>query len=354
MSRTAAAMRSARKPPAPRRPLRTLLRVIGWFLFVLSLPLLAWFVYNRIDEAPSADAARWSAPRREVKDADNGWLYLYGIGAAPDDEPIALGRRRVDAYLAREQKDPSSKADPSEHNDSDPLPQVKPDEKLDGITELCPYRDTECVAWAAQHRAALERLAQANRVRLERFQTLLNMTQFQEPPIAGDFPIADMSIASLRSNLLALEANDGARIPAVAAELVRHVAFWRRASEQAETLITKMVGFAFVARSQLLMVELLRRATPAQRASIAAGVDEVLAAPSAAALNLDVAASENFQSTSHVLRYQLPGPWASLRNCWNGRTQNGSCVKDFWMTAALAPQASFPAQWDPKLGIHVT
>src|SRR6185436_16596373 len=110
MSRSAPAARPLRKPVQARRPLRTVLKVFGWILFLLILPPLAWFTYNRIDESPSADARRWAnQPRREVKDADNGWLYLYGIGAAEGDDPIALGRRRADAYTARARNDPSSR-----------------------------------------------------------------------------------------------------------------------------------------------------------------------------------------------------------------------------------------------------
>lgn len=326
----------------PRRPRRRLLRVLGWIVLVLCLPPLAWLVWNRIDEAPNADALRWgSPPVREVADADNAWLYLFGIGAAENDDPIAYGRRRADAYLARAGNDPKGKPDPLEDAANDPLPRVAPDESIDGIKTLCGLRDTDCIGWAAQHRTALERLAQANRVRLQRFEVLLGLPLWQEAPLLSlDFPLPDTDIAALSVNLLALEANDGARIPAVAAELVRHVALWRRATEQPEWLLSKIVGFVSIERCQRLLVELHERATPAQREQMQAAVDAVFAPSSAAATSLDVVAYEHFQTTSIAFRREIPGLWQSLRNCVRGEPMNGSCGKDLAFSATFLPQAS--------------
>ncbi len=78
---------------------------------MLCLPPLAWLAWNRIEEAPNADALHWgNPPVREVADAHNAWLYLLGIGAAEGDDPVAFGRRRVDAYVARARRDPMAAA----------------------------------------------------------------------------------------------------------------------------------------------------------------------------------------------------------------------------------------------------
>ncbi|WP_313919056.1 hypothetical protein [Tahibacter sp.] len=326
----------------PQRPRRRLLRALVWIVLVLCLPPLAWLVWNRIDEAPNADALRWgNPPAREVADADNAWLYLFGVGAAENDDPAAYGRRRANAYLARAGNHPKAKPDPLEDAANDPTPHVAPDERIDGIRQLCSMRETDCIGWAAQHRTALQRLAQANRVRLQRFEVLLGLPLWQEAPLLSlDFPLPDTDLAALSINLLALEANDAARIPDVAAELVRHVALWRHATEQPEWLLSKIIGFVSIERCQRLLVELHERATPAQREQMQAAVDAVFAPPGTAATNLDVVAYEHFQTTSIAFRREIPGLWQSLRNCVHGEPTNGSCGKDLAFSATFLPQAT--------------
>lgn len=331
------------KMPAPRRrPLRTLLRIVAWVIGVPVLALLVWLIYNCIDEAPSADALRWSqSPVRDVADADNAWLYLYGIGAAEDEDPVSLGRRRVDLYEARLRGDPRAPADAAESTASDPLPQVRIDAQRDGIAEHCPFRDGDCIAWAAQNRAALLRLAEANRVRLQRFETLLQLPQWHEAAtVSLDMPIPPTDIAVLRLDLLALAASDAARSAEVAAAIATQVAFWRRASEQGNWLVSKILGFVFVERCQRLLVNLYERSAPAQRASIEAALAATLAPPSAAASRLDILAQEHFQSTSRGLRDSVPGLWQSLRNCVRGAPVNGSCASDLMLSTTFLPQAT--------------
>ena len=89
-------------------------RVLGWIALVLCLPPLAWLVWNRIDEAPNADALRWgNPPVREVPDADNAWLYLFGVGAAENDDPVAYGRRRAGRLSGSCRQSPQGQARPA-------------------------------------------------------------------------------------------------------------------------------------------------------------------------------------------------------------------------------------------------
>lgn len=330
-------------PLSARRPRRRVWRVLFWLLVVFALPPLAWLVWNRIDEAPNADALRWGAPiQRVVADADNAWLYFLGIGAAADDEPIAFARRRVDAYLAQAKADPD--AAPAESPDataSEPLPYVGTVAGADEPVTLCTVRDADCLAWAAQHRAELESLATSNALQLRRYAAVLDMTQWQEAPLLSmDYPIPTMTVATLELNLLALAAGDNERLPALVAEIARRSALWRRVAEQSEWLVSKIIAFAFAANGQRVAVAIYARATPAQRARMDADIDAVLAAPSAAETSLDVLASEHFRTTSASLRREIPGVWRTLRNCFSGRPKNGSCSKDLAFSATFLPQAT--------------
>lgn len=326
----------------PQRPRRRMLRVLARIVLVLCLPPLAWLVWNRIDEAPNADALRWgNPPEREVPDADNAWLYLLGIGAAENDDPIAYGRRRVDAYVARARRDPQAKADPLEDDRNAAMPYVGSVEGIDGIAQLCPPHGPDCIGWAAAHRAALGRLADANRLRLQRLDTAIALPQWQEAPLlSSDFPTPSMQLVVLKINLLALDANDSRRIPAVAEEIARHAALWRRASEDAEWLLSKAFGGAFMERYQRLLVELYEHAKPAQREALQPAIDSVFAAPTAAATNLDVVGYDSFQMTAVALRGEIPSLWQSLRNCMHGTPKNGSCSNDLVSSTTYLPQAT--------------
>lgn len=325
----------------PRRPRRRP-RVLGWILLVLCLPPLGWLVWNRIDEAPNADAQRWgNPPVRDVSDARNAWLYLLGIGAAEGDDPVAFGRRRVDAYVARARTNPTAAADPLEDDRNAPVPYVGTVEGLDGIAQLCPRRGTNCIDWAAAHRPALERLADANRLRLQRLDSAIALPQWQEAPLlSGDFPTPSMQLVVLKLNLLALDANDGNRLVEIAEEIARYDALWRRAAEDAEWLLSKAFAMSFMERHQLLLAHLYERATPGQREAMQAAVDRVFAAPTAAASNLDVAAYDAFQITTRTFRGEIPGLWQSLRNCMHGTPKNGSCGNDLLSIATYLPQAT--------------
>jgi len=326
----------------PRRQRGRRLRVFVWILLVLCVPPLAWLIWNRIDEAPNADALRWgNPPVRQVPDAQNAWLYLLGIGAAEDDDPIAYGRRRVDAYVARARTDPTAAADPVEDDRNAPVPYVSRVEGIDGIAQLCPRRGTNCIEWAAAHRPALQRLADANRLRLQRLDSAIALPQWQEVPLLmGDFPTPSVQLIVLELNLLALEANDGSRLVDIAENVARHDALWRRAIEDAEWLLSKAFAMSFTERHQLLLADLYERATPEQREAMQPAVERVFAAPTAAATNLDVAAYDAFQITAITLRAEIPGLRQSLNNCMYGTPKNGSCGNDLLSSATFLPQAT--------------
>jgi hypothetical protein len=316
-------------------------RSFRW-LALLLLPPLIWFIANRIDEAPNADALRWgNPPERNVADAQNAWLYLLGIGAADGDDPVVHARRRVDAYIARARRDPDGEPDPQEDDRNDPIPYVGSVDGIDGFAQLCPRHESRCIDWATAHRPALQRQAQANSVRLQRLDAALALPQWQEAPLLStNFPAPSMTLAALKANLLALDADDPSRLPAVADELARHAALWRRATEQGEWLLSRSFGFAFIGRYQRLLAELYERATPAQREAMQPALDSVFAAPAPAATNLDVVAYDGFQITVAGLRGATPGLWQSLGNCMRGTPENGTCGNDLLASATYLPQAT--------------
>ncbi len=129
------------------------------------------------------------------------------------------------------------------------VPEVKPDPDRDGFTTLCRPSLGNCSAWALQHRAALLRLVDANRLRLATTRQghcadAVAGAAAQQREFSASSRDDDPFTASRHSHC---EAGDGGDPVALGQELARHAALWRRASEQADWLVSKMIAVSFLA-----------------------------------------------------------------------------------------------------------
>jgi hypothetical protein len=321
----------------PRRRLRLAL------LLIAAVPL-AGYLYYGLDEAPSGIAQSVSArPARSIPDVDNAWIYLTGIGASADVDPVRAGRSTVDAYLADA---------PPETIDAEAVPEVRPDPERDGFASVCRPSLGHCSTWAAQHRDALQRLVDANRLRLSRLDTAMTLTQWQESPIRSqNMPPTPAATVRLHFAALALRASAGEDPVALGEVLARDAEFWRRASEQADWLLSKMLAVMFLADSQRLLVEIYADATLDQRRALDPVVDSTLAPPSAAMSNLDVYAYDVTQMSAVAARSVYPGLGAALRRCWHGAEPQpaappqvaavtGTCGEQLVDAVTFRPQAT--------------
>ena len=93
--------------------LRKILVILPWVaggLFGLSVLLyLVALAVNWRDAEPSAAAlqmADFYRSRTDVRDEDNGFVYMMGFDVGPDEDPMAMGFRRVD-WLRKAEGDTS-------------------------------------------------------------------------------------------------------------------------------------------------------------------------------------------------------------------------------------------------------
>jgi len=322
----------------------------AWLVLAATTAVLfAAVYYYRHDEAPTAAALRWSAPpARTVADTDNIWLYLLGTGAAENVDPRVAGRQRVAAYLARPDTYTTTDSEAKEA-----LPAVAVDPDRDGFAVPCRPALGDCFAWARQHRAAMTRLLDANRLRLSRIDQAAALTQWQEAPLRNtDFPMIPAATIRLQIAGLALRAIDADPI-AVGHEIAAQAAMWRRAAAQSDWLIDKMLAVSFLSDHRRLLVDVYANATAAQRAALDGAVDAVLAAPSVAESSLDVAVYDNLQVTALSLRREFPSVATIVRNCWRGEdtatdTMTGappdSCANRVADSLTYLPQATTNTQ----------
>ncbi|HUG98601.1 MAG TPA: hypothetical protein VMQ83_05465, partial [Gammaproteobacteria bacterium] len=326
-----------------RSPWRLLLRVLAVLLLIPAVPAVAWWVYNRIDEPPSAEARKLERPGRAVPDADNAWLYLLGIGAPEGVDPVLYGRQRVDSYEAW-MLEARPGADAPEFRAEDAIPEVDPDTGIDGVDALCPARDTDCLHWAAEHEHVLERLRKANALRLQRSERLLAMPDWHAvttPSMQEPYP--DAGVLALRANLLALDlhrtlARDPDRTATALERLADEVDFCRRVRAHPQDAITTLVAARRVETAQRIAASALDRLPRRTHARTEAALDRVLS-PLPAPADWSETIRREYQIFAQGMSVGVPGPMGALGQCFDGTAEKG-CLKTFLLNSAYARQAT--------------
>jgi hypothetical protein len=332
-------MASPKPSAAPRRrwPWR-MARAGAWATAILLAPLLVLLAYNRIDVPPSADALRLGPELpRAVPDEQNAWLMFAGIGAPAELDPLAYGRRRVAALQAG-----FPPADPQLFDDA--VPAVEPVAGLDGSAEYCPTRDTDCLRWSARHRPLLQRMKTANALRLQRFERVLQLSDWQAlyPPDA-DVPHLDGAVPALRLNLIALalwhEVQAGTHADSLALQdLADTVTFWRRVQSQPQDVVSILVASRQIENALRVAGHWLDHRISGWSERDDQALQRIFQAPTAP-IGWGEAMRREHQYFARAMDRELPGPLAALRRCIEQTAADG-CFTGLAISAAYAPQAT--------------
>jgi hypothetical protein len=320
---------------------RTLLKVFAVIAAVLLAPVLAWWVWNSIDEAPSAKAREYMEPlARGLPDGRNAWLFMVGLDAADGEDPMVLGRRRVDAYEARLVRNPVPKATAAETAFFDPVVDIT------GLAKgqaLCDGREADCVAWAGENRELLARLERDNALLLRRYAALLGMRELQEVATPSNIdpsllPTMPIRVDALYANLTARDVAVGRDPAAAAARLAQATHFWRFAETQAATLLLKLTAIRAIERHQRVLGAIVDRATTAQLAALQPHADVVLAEPSPAQRDFRPMMRYEYQATLDTIRREMASTPVMVTRCFDKEHEN--CLKKLVMGQGYAPQAT--------------
>lgn len=341
--------------PWPRRLLRAGWRLLWVGTAVVALPVLALWVYNRIDEAPTPAAQRWFAPiEHSVPDAQNAWLALLGMGAAEGQDPIGFGRQRLRAYEARiaERPVPGPPGAEEVALQKDPLPFVDLDARGQKLDLVCAAGRRDCLAWARERAAELTRLEAANATRLQRFERLFDLPGFADPSTpsaASPLPVFSTDDHLYRA-LILRDLGQPARRAQALLRLQRATEFWRRVLAQADQATVKTIVRRILARYLQVLDALLDR-EGAGASSALQGVATVLlneATPAERAW--EPAYRRHLLSAEHTWSSLVRGPVDMLRHCPD------NCLRiwvsgQFYLRQASRNQAA--RLWDAVLAEHM-
>jgi hypothetical protein len=249
------------------------IKIAAWALLalvcVVALAVATIMFINRSDRPESAAARALDVSLLQlpaVPDADNGFVYLLGLGAGPDSDPVALGLQRV-AWSHAVTKDSDNVPGSFPTADSAPVLSYPPD--MAAIRNQCQAVDRACAALLEKRAGAIDAWLAAQAFALERYQTMLTRPQWRETT-AFDvrLPSPDYGVAIDGQHLQMLQAwrlagKGDAR--GVKALLDADTAFWRMTMASADSMLAKTVA-AVALKRQFQWGNLALRRLPAARA----------------------------------------------------------------------------------------
>ncbi len=238
--------------------LRRTLIGLTWLLAAVAVAIAATYgaglVINQHDRPPSAAALSLAdeiASIPQVADRDNGYLYLLGLAAPPDADPLEIGAERTE-WIRR------LAADPSLGRDTDPHPELSdfpayPQDLLPIRSKCASAQDSGCFDALQANEGIISMALERDAWALTRYEALLARTGWREISTYDwrSSSIAPISAVPRFRILLFLQAwvlAEHGDAEGVNRLLQRDMVFWRRALADSSLLIDKMVAAGFVVR----------------------------------------------------------------------------------------------------------
>lgn len=314
--------------------MRRLLKWVFVLLLIVLVPVMGLWVYNQIDEDPSPDSIRLARPfQQSVDDRENAWLYLLGIDASVDEDPLSLGRRRLDTHTARVLQVPDP--EPSELETALRAPRIRYRVPEEG-SPFCPSLTDDCVSWAGRKGTTLNQLAQQNAVLLDRYRSAFEWSSYEELAVPHlDLMLPRVRIDELSRNLLLLDIHQQRFALDMMPDIARAGLFWRGAASGSRTLAGKLMAQRRIAGYQALVIDLFEHAEPLNRGAVGDLIEHLLAPPTDQERSLEPAARFEYQTFVETMRDYL----ASNHPVWNCVSAFDQC-NEAWIRTFLVPQAT--------------
>jgi hypothetical protein len=235
------------------------IKYILWSLAAIVLALLL-IILLPIDAELDADAAAWAERANDMEDVPgNGYYYLMGIMAAPDEDPETVGKAIVAAYHQTLQK--FMRGEITEFEEEYPVRNPLPEPEGD---YYCRTGEAGCFARLAANPATLRAELKTHAVLLQRYERYLQFDTVKflvEPIIYERFPPYHYLARGNRLALfrILLESKAGNRERALSM-LHAHIEELRRQLAGSSSLISKMIMVAMLADSLDLLFNIAQPA----------------------------------------------------------------------------------------------
>ncbi len=235
-------------------------KIVKWVSLGVALLAVVIIACWRLipDEDLRPEAQQLLARRVTVAPEQNLDVALWGFEASPDRDAIVAGKEIVGAISKLEAHRAGNEA-PVEHA---ALLGNKPLRFASSRKYSCSETIKNCVAALRAADAELQKEAIEHSIYVDRYRQLRSYPQLAETvPKSIGAPFHNWSnllrISELVDAQIVRDAAEPERRKDALAELAAEMALWRRVTQQADLLITKMIGVAALQRKMRLASELL-------------------------------------------------------------------------------------------------
>jgi hypothetical protein len=238
--------------------IRYIFNTIKIIVLIFILLFLAFVINNWGDEELNPEVAKaldWKAPEHTFE--DNGYLILLGIEAPSDVDAAAVGKKVLEAELARFVEVQKT------HKEPHVATQAAISPYIDWKDNRCEYTTQKnCVDYYLQMGAAKLTFVISSQDRLvKRFQAIKQSKYYVEaftPLYSSSFPsYKNLVLASELERIQAiLDISEGKTAQGIT-RFIENAAFSRRLLRESNTLVAHMIAVALMQRDTRILSELL-------------------------------------------------------------------------------------------------
>ena len=241
--------------------------VAGAILLVVALVLIVMFV-NRNDQPPSDAALKMrqiAGSAAPVADRENAYVYVMGF-SAPDDADARLAGLAYVEWLRKNMTNAGTYGKPEYPGEKHHSAEAQ-DPQLEQFTKLCKDDIRACAEAMERDPARLQAWTQSNARLIERYDSLLDFTQWRElwpsdlPPAAPFTHVLEGQRLMLVKAWLLAGRGDAASCKRL---LERDLRFWRMTLAESSSLINKVIAATAIERHFAMGNLVLRRFPHAQ------------------------------------------------------------------------------------------
>ena len=237
------------------RPRVGVVKLLSWFTIIaIAATITSVWIW---DEELDPMVRVWlSASIKRAPSADNGYVLLMGLFAAPDDSPTEVGAQRAKRYALA-----MSSRESGRSPEFDDYPADQRLEIGDSLAGLCEVEHRSCLEKFVVSADSIKGLAANFGMLLERYQVLSEYPRFVTTTTPGMHEPAPplallMALHRLHNAEVAIEFETGSRLRALEM-LAVDIKFLRRLMADNDQLMIKLAGARMLARDLHLYVEFL-------------------------------------------------------------------------------------------------
>ena len=230
------------------------LKFLKWSGVTLALLLAIFLGINGFDEALDPGALAILNSQSKVKAEDNAYFYWMGIRTAPPKNPSEFGQKCLLAQI-KTIKSGAVLSDPQS------IPECREQNPLNFVEDksvACEWRKQPCLEQYFERRKTIDGLSAQNQAMMERYGRLLEFNQFDDAHYFDPFSVYVKAIPSrLYQAISASRLQDG-DTQGFIRRTQAETRFYRVVLSGESTLLSKMIGSAWLARSARLVSDAVK------------------------------------------------------------------------------------------------